>query len=425
LCNGFTTSLSVIKKRLRRQSGAYYPLKHVQDHVEFVPGTKRVRFLNDNHDKPLEFEVMNQSGTDFVMGLVEKPDWEEEERPAKRSKQSNQSDSLTTPATTPSPSTTEQPVAPKRTTRVSKPSVALPELGEEEVQSLCEIPVQIPLTITIEILPKTRTAYHQFHRGKQFGETPEEYSLSVCEALGLDSSDGFKKISGDYGVDYADGHVAIRVFRSLVPQKLTEHFYQVAASYRGAMKQCQTRNAQTLHLGAKEYNPNAQQKDNGMATRSWMQDAGITKEQTKALLPELLFADKVLKQVSQNSYDEKMMISSKFRLAKTCFTNSAVNSTNCRIHRDFGVGLDGLMYAGKWAMGGDVIIPQLQIKIQLSPGDYIVMDSGLFHMVSDFQGTRFVAVFFTKTHNEISSRTGNVLLVPEELQWLSNDMFKE
>jgi len=52
------------------------------------------------------------------------------------------------------------------------------------------------------------------------------------------------------------------------------------------------------------------------------------------------------------------------------------------------------------------------------------MDSGLFHYVTDFVGPRYVAVFFTKTHNEVST-VGNVLEVPEELKWLSNTMFKD
>jgi len=44
------------------------------------------------------------------------------------------------------------------------------------------------------------------------------------------------------------------------------------------------------------------------------------------------------------------------------------------------------------------------------------MDSGLFHYVTDFVGPCYVAVFFTKTHNEVST-VGNVLEVPEELKW--------
>jgi len=186
---------------------------------------------------------------------------------------------------------------------------------------------------------------------------------------------------------------------------------------------CQTRNAQTIHLGAKEYTPNFDQQSTMKATRVWTQDAGVTKEQTMALLPELLLTNNIILQVSKSSHENKMQIHNKFRLAGTCFTRVAVNSTACKFHRDFGVGLDALIYAGDWAMGGDVIIPQLGIRIVVKPGDVIVMDSGLFHKVTDFEGTRFVAVFFSKTHNEVS-KSGE-LKVPQELSWLSNPDFKE
>jgi len=233
----------------------------------------------------------------------------------------------------------------------------------------------------------------------------------------------FKTISDNYGVDYADGSVALRFFRNIVPGQLTDHFCRVANGYRGDMNECTTRHAQTIHLGAKEYNPNSDQQES-MGARVWTQDSGVTKEHTTALLPELLYANEILKKVSPRSYLSKMRVASKYRMAQTCFTRAAVNSTNCKLHSDVGVGLDVLMYGAEWTWGGDIVIPQLGIKIKMKPGDVIVMDSGIFHMVTDFQGTRFVVVFFTKMHNEISG-TGNKLVVPEDLLWLSNTLFKE
>jgi len=277
--------------------------------------------------------------------------------------------------------------------------------------------------VVVTVLPGTQQEYHNFHRGKSEKETREDYHLSIAEAFSKLSLDKPKTISENYAVDYADGNVALRFYKSIVPQKLTGHFYRVAMSYRGGMNECDTRRTQTLHLGAKEYNPNSDQQEK-MPKRVWTQDMGVTKEQTKAILPELVFADNILQQVSQPSYNLKMGIDSTYRMARTGFTRAAVNSANCKLHHDIGVGLDVLMYAGKWAWGGKMVIPQLGIEIEMQPGDIIVMDSGLFHMVTDFQGTRFVVVFFTKHHNKISN-SGNVLVVPENLLWLSNPLFSE
>jgi len=117
-----------------------------------------------------------------------------------------------------------------------------------------------------------------------------------------------------------------------------------------------------------------------------------------------------------------MEVKAEFRLAETCFTRAAVNCTDCTLHRDFCVGLDVMMYAGRWRLGGAVVIPQLGIRIIVKPGDVIVLDSGLFHMVTNFLGTRYVAVFFTKGHKK-KSKTGNILNVPEDLLWCSRKMF--
>jgi len=179
------------------------------------------------------------------------------------------------------------------------------------------------------------------------------------------------------------------------------------------MRRFGTRATQTLHVGAKEYTPNGKQQLVMKAKRVWMQDNGIEREHTEALLPELFFANSILKQVSELSFDLKMKVESKYRLSETCFTRAAVNCTNCGIHRDFCVGLDVLMYSGKWSKGGgQLVVPQLGIKITIQAGDVIVLDSGLFHCVTSFEGTRFVVVFFTKTHNE-KSKAGNELVVTQ------------
>jgi len=245
----------------------------------------------------------------------------------------------------------------------------------------------------------------------------------VIDAFGEISLSDFKTLdSGDYGIDYADGNIAIRVYRASVPEKLTDHFYRVANGYRGHMQGCATRACQTIHLGPKEYNPNKKQQPVMEAKRVWRQDKGVAREHTVALLPELMFAHQVLMQAAPKTFKAKMSIDLNFRLAETCFTRAAVNCTNCRLHRDFCVGLDVMMYAGLWKWGGDVVIPQLRIKIVVKPGDIIIMDSGLFHMVTDFHGTRFVVVFFTKRHKK-RSKAGNLLLVPENLAWCCKRMF--
>ena len=226
-------------------------------------------------------------------------------------------------------------------------------------------------------------------------------------------------------MDYSDGEIAVRVYNQLTPPALTHHFYKVANAYRGGMQQCATRATQTLHLGAKEYTPPKKHQEKMGGNRIWRQDNGISKEYTKAILPELIFADSILAQVSPESHALKMeRVDKHYRLANTCWTRAAVNSTNCRLHRDTQIGLDVLLYAGDWMWGGELIIPQLGIKIFLQPGDVIVMDSGLFHKVMDFEGTRYVIVFFTKSH-QLESKAGNKLYVPIDLRWLSNDLFQD
>jgi len=453
-----TGKLARKKQRLRKQPGAFYPLADLQHLVVHVQETNRVRFLDDRHDDPFEYDVVEHNGELVVKGHINKiektpkcnrelaydeeglmEDGEDERCGQASDDQADEQESADMDNNDDEEDLNEELVESKgrkrqrsegsgeirkRTSRVPKVVVALPKVDDKELLTLCGMKVDVPLIQDVQKLSACQIHYHQFHRGMQDGENREDYALSVIGALNYDNI-CFSTIpnSMDYGVDYSDG-VALRVYRSLIPQQLTEHFFRVANSYRGTMRNCGTRRTSTLHLGAKEYNPNLIQQAAGMPKRVWRQDVQVHKEQTKALLPELLFANSVLEQVSKESYDLKMGIEPKFRLAGTGFTRVAVNSGSCRIHRDFGTGLDVLIYAGKWAVGGDLVIPQLGVIINLKAGDVVVMDSGLFHRVTDFEGTRLVAVFFSKTHNLVSD-AGNVLTVPNELLWLSNEMFKD
>jgi len=298
----------------------------------------------------------------------------------------------------------------------------VPKFSDEKIEFLCGLRVKVPVPKAVT-LHHSQKWYHNFHRGKNTDESREDYAISITKAFGKLSLDDLETITQDYALNYADGKIAVQVFRKLVPKELTEHFHRVANEYAPGMQQCQTRATQTLHLGAKEYTPNRKQQSKMGGKRIWRQDKGIDKEHTTAILPELLFADSIL-QVSPSGYKLKMRVHCRYRLGNTCFTRAAVNCTNCKIHRDTCVGLDVLLYAGEWYWGGDLVIPQLGIRIAIQPGDVIVMDSGLFHFVTDFQGRRYVIVFFTKSHEQ-ESAAGNILMVPKDLSWLSKEKFRD
>jgi len=332
------------------------------------------------------------------------------------------SPTIPTNTLTNSPTGSLTTVAEKHTSRVPKPKVELPKFSDEAFQELCKIHVDIP-TIPVTVLEFPRKTYKKFHRGINKSESREDYGLSIVEALGQTVIDNLKMEYGNIGINYKDGKIALRVFKGLMPEQLRTHFYAIANYSQGNMASCSTRRVQTIHLGAKEYTPNLKQQSKFGSKRVWTQDGNVTKEHTVAMLPEILFANDILKQVSKECHASKMKVPSKFRMATTCWTRVAINSTNCRFHRDFCQGVDILIYAGKWVMGGYLIIPQLGIIIFIQPGDVVVLDSVLFHKVSDFEGTRFSAVFFTKTHNEYSN--SGELVVPDNLKWISNEFFKE
>jgi len=256
-------------------------------------------------------------------------------------------------------------------------------------------------------------------------ESRNDYIKEVFHAIGIDKCRGNLRnidTSTNLAYNYADGGPCIYVFRRAMPDILCEHFTTTAMSLNNGYKQCATRRVRTVHLGPKEFNPGENQSDfYSNEKRIWTLDANVQKEHVTTFLPELLFADKVLSQVSPRTHYKCLTVKSKYRLATTAFTQIAVNSSECSIHRDFCFGLDVLLYGGDW-IGGALELPQLDIKIELQKGDIVVMDSGIFHQVERIAGTRFSAVFFTKNHNEISN-SGNELKVPENLSWLSQKYF--
>jgi len=151
-------------------------------------------------------------------------------------------------------------------------------------------------------------------------------------------------------------------------------------------------------------------------------DKGRTREEMEAILPELLFADKLLNKFCPEIHDEMVKgVNQTYRLAGTCFTRAALNSGDATTHRDFGIGIDVLLYTGDW-LDGELCIPQLGIKVSLQKGDAVILDSRLFHEVLRHYGTRFSMVFFAKKHNAISAKLNN-LYVPQELEFLSKVNF--
>ena len=146
-----------------------------------------------------------------------------------------------------------------------------------------------------------------------------------------------------------------------------------------------------------------------------------TNKEVMAILPLLLCANSVMKMACPEIYNEMVQTDRDFRLAGTCFTMGAVNSSDCTLHRDYGKGLDILMYGGDF-IGGELCVPQLGIKVLLQKGDLVILDSRLFHEVLRFYHSRYSIVFFAKPHHKISKKK-NTLEVPEDLKWLSKENF--
>jgi hypothetical protein len=122
-------------------------------------------------------------------------------------------------------------------------------------------------------------------------------------------------------INYSDGNPCVYVYRQTVPRNLSDHFLQVASSLSPTFKTCSTRNVRTLHLGPKEYNPGSNQPF--LSKREWCLDKGVQKEYVVAMLPELVFADKVLQHVAP-------------KIHSRCINNVCINLvliTNANISR--------------------------------------------------------------------------------------------
>lgn len=99
-------------------------------------------------------------------------------------------------------------------------------------------------------------------------------------------------------INYADGSPCLYVFRKAVPDILRTHFISIAQSLTPVYSNCATRRVRTVHLGPKEFNPGKNQAQfyNGVK-RVWKLDDKVQKAHVVAMLPELLFANKVLQKV--------------------------------------------------------------------------------------------------------------------------------
>jgi len=245
----------------------------------------------------------------------------------------------------------------------------------------------------------------------------------VVEKIGFRRCLGEVPIRSDeFEIRYKDGSLCVAVFRNVVPPEITEHMTSKAEKLTGSLKQCGTRLAFSTHFGGHEYNPRKKQQDyyDGKK-RIWKLDDGTTKDNVQEFLPELLLANDILKKVAPDIYERCISVPGVFRMAQTAFTRSALNITECRMHRDNDLGLDVIFYGGDW-VGGNLRFPQLDLDIYLKPGDIVVMDGALFHLVTPIAGDRISLVFFTKRHNK-ESKSKEILEVPEELAWLNMKNF--
>jgi len=314
----------------------------------------------------------------------------------------------------------------KKTSRKKKEVIEEPSLDQEDLLRLCSFEPSFQNTGNI-IDIGGKEQFYNFFRGIQVGESRASYVFSVAKELGGDVLyDSLITIPSNTSIMYkfSDGLPAVGVFRSVIPSQLSDHFFHIAHSMYPQMKSCLTRRVRTLHLGAKEYNPNENQLPYyNNQRRVWTMDAGNTKKQTQVFLPELEFVEKFTQSTFKESHREKIeKVAACFRLGGTCFTRAAVNFGECQLHRDSCLGLDIIIYGGNW-VGGELVIPQLKLKIKLSAGDIVVMDSYLFHEVLTSRGHRYSMVFFTKTHNQMSD--AGELAVPKNLHWLSQKNFGE
>jgi hypothetical protein len=278
-----------------------------------------------------------------------------------------------------------------------------------------------------QTLDHNREFYKSYFRGKKEGETDKEYILAGWREIGAEACSGSSLLDIPYGqefkLNFMDGTPAVHVYRGAMSPGLTKHFLHVSKTITKGFLQCKTRGARTVHLGAKEYNPTTdQQQLKTRVVRQWTKDRNVQDEDIQKILPELTLADKILGMVSPNTHNKCCsQVPEQYRLAKTAFTFSTLNTSECSLHRDHCFGLDVILYAGDWE-GGGLELPQILKRIMLKPGDAVVMDSILFHQVQKKAGDRVSISFFTKNYKE-KSAANNILEVPSSLVWLSTKNF--
>jgi len=180
----------------------------------------------------------------------------------------------------------------------------MPTIQAEELQYLCNLSPKCPQVISTINLDNNRPFFKKFFRGINRDpinpESREEYNKEVFKVIGVDKCLGnLQKIDLKTSIkyNYANGDPCLIVLRQVVSEDLTKHFYSLGPSYCG----CGTRNVSTLHLGPKEFNPGVNQIDSYEGRKQvWILDEKVTQEQVTALLPELIFADKILQQFAPN-----------------------------------------------------------------------------------------------------------------------------
>jgi len=222
----------------------------------------------------------------------------------------------------------------------------------EDLQKLCQLVPSLNNYDGGTFNVGEKSKFYNFFHGIAAGESRSSYVFSLAQKFGGDNFyDALIPIPSDSSVLYtfSDGMPAVGIFRSAMPAKLSDHYLRIAQSVTPQMKNCQTRRVHTLHIGAKEYNPNPDQLHfyNG-ERRVWTMDKGNSKEQTVLFLPELEFADKFLQNYFKQSYEEKIeQVDNCYRIARTCFTRAAVNFGECQLHNDSCLGIDVLIYTGE------------------------------------------------------------------------------
>jgi len=317
---------------------------------------------------------------------------------------------LSTPSMIPSVPSTLSMILSVPSTPSIIPSVPVPpnpskfiRSSADEIENLCIQIVKLPSTTNTIRLKKNRDSFSNFFHDKHMDESRGEYVKKVVEEIGFRQCLGVVPIRSDeFEIRYKDGSLFFAVFRNVVPTEITEHLTGSAKKMTQSLRQCGTRLAFSTHFGGHEYNPRKKQLDYyDDKQQVWKLENETTKDNVQEFLPELLLANDILKKVAPHIHKRCTTVPEIFRMAETAFTRSALNVTECKLHRDHDLGLDVIFYGGDW-LGGGLRLPQLDLEVDLKPGDIVVMDGILFHSVTSFAGERISLVFFTKRHNIVS-----------------------